>query len=90
MLFCINYVQYSVDPCDSIDVETEALHTTPVLLDHTLTFLLGIASIRKEHAFVSSGFLVFADAAWLLDGIVSKYHTSQGGWLVVWRFCILQ
>ena len=43
-------------------------HTIPILLHRALTVLLWIVAVAKEHAFVSSGFFVFAYAAGLILG----------------------
>jgi len=41
------------------------LHTTPVLIHQAFTILLRLVALRKEHAVVSGGLFVFADAAGL-------------------------
>jgi len=50
----------------SIRCKAKASHTTLVLLNPALTFLLRVTRIGKQHAFVAFGFLVCADAAWLV------------------------
>ena len=45
--------------------EAVALHAGPVFLDHGLAVGLRVGSVGEEHAFVTGGLLIFADAAWL-------------------------
>jgi hypothetical protein len=47
-------------------LESEARHTTLVLIDRGSAVFLGILRIAEEHTFVSASFLVFAYAAGLL------------------------
>ena len=41
-------------------LKAKARHTALIFGDGILTFLLRIIAIREEHAFVTSGFFVFA------------------------------
>lgn len=45
-------------------------HATPILIHHALAILLRIITIGEQHAFVASGFLVFADTAGLFRSSV--------------------
>ncbi len=47
------------------DLKPKTPHTTPILLHHALAFPLRILRCGEQHALVSGGLFVFADAAGL-------------------------
>lgn len=49
------------------DSKAKVTHTAAILLDHSIALLRWIGALGEEHAFVSSGFFVFAHAAGLLS-----------------------
>lgn len=53
-------------------LEPKARHATPVLIDHTVAFLLSIVTAREEHALVARRFFVLAHTAWLSKGKFSR------------------
>lgn len=57
--------------------EAVALHAGPVFLNHGLAVGLRVGSVGEEHAFVTGGFLVFANAAWLSQ-LVNKWAGNVG------------
>ena len=57
-----------------LDLETEAGHAAPVLLDSGLAVGLGVRRLGEEHALVAPRLLVLADAA----GLSSELSGQQG------------
>lgn len=45
--------------------KSKVTHTAAILLDHGIALLRWVGALGEEHAFVSSGFFVFAHAAGL-------------------------
>ena len=77
ILMSIAIVHYVLQqPSSSRNVETMALHTTPVLPNEVLTCLLRIRRIREQHTFIPRGLLIFTHTAWLRA--VSLCDREQG------------
>lgn len=51
------------------DLKPKPPHTTPILLHHALAFLLRILRCGEQHALISRGLFVFADAAGLGNNV---------------------
>jgi hypothetical protein len=53
----------AVISCSCSYLKAVACHTTLVFVDRALAVFLRVVALAEEHAFVTGGFFVFADAA---------------------------
>lgn len=58
--------------------ESESLHTASVLVYGGLAVFRGVCGIGEEHAFVSLGLFILADATWLEKGTLSAQERGKG------------
>lgn len=61
---CPQYATRMVPPL-YLDIEAESFHAGSVLLYRGLAFILRFVATGEQHTFVSFGFLILADTAWL-------------------------